>query len=204
MEKSGEVLDEEGAGVPPKKKTYSAFFGSDLYICGPFYRRHTRTLLIQFFSVFFHWCQPFWRTASAFSGSGLYIFGFGYFFCENKEVYLWTQLSKPPEPTIILVLLERCRYIAHFLKGVGGDKSSISKGQPRQPQRPQWPLQLYFIKKICEFDVSINPGTKLTYSGLLMWNGSSKSHYFIDFGHPFIWRLWRTGMLCTFNQIKGS
>ena len=88
MEKSGEVLDEEGAGVPPKKKTYSAFFGSDLYICGPFFRRHTRSLLIQFFSVFFHWCQSFWRTASAFSGSGLYIFGFGYFFCENKEVYL--------------------------------------------------------------------------------------------------------------------
>ena len=56
-------------------------------------------------------------------------------------------------------------------------------------------LQPHFIKKITEFDVSINPGTKLTYSVFLMWDRSSKSHYFIDFGHPFFWRLWRTGML---------
>ena len=100
MEKSGEVLDEEGAGVPPKKKTYSAFFGSDLYICGPFFRRHTRILLIQFFTVFFHWGQPFWRTASALSGSGFYIFRFGYFFCEKQGCIFKNQMSKPPEPTI--------------------------------------------------------------------------------------------------------
>jgi hypothetical protein len=46
-------------------------------------------------------------------------------------------------------------------------------------------------KKNTELDVSINPGTKMTYSGLLMWDGSSKIHCFIDFWQPFSWRLWR-------------
>jgi hypothetical protein len=31
----------------------------------------------------------------------------------------------------------------------------------------------------------------MTYSGLFMWDGSSKIHYFIDFWHPSSWRLWR-------------
>jgi hypothetical protein len=38
-----------------------------------------------------------------------------------------------------------------------------------------------FHQKITELDVSINPDTKMTYPGLLMWNGSSKIHCFIDF-----------------------
>ena len=55
---------------------------------------------------------------------------------------------------------------------------------PQQPQHPkwsQWLLQPHFIHKMSEFDASINPGTKMTYSGLLMWNRSSKIHYFNDF-----------------------
>ena len=65
--------------------------------------------------------------------------------------------------------------------------------QPQQPQWPQWPQQPHFTKQITEFYVSINHGTKKTYPGLSMWNGSSKTHYFIDFstlslggcgGHP--------------------
>jgi hypothetical protein len=52
-------------------------------------------------------------------------------------------------------------------------------------------LQPHFIKKNTELEVSINPDTKMTYPGLLMWEGSSKIHFFIDFWHPFSWRLWR-------------
>ena len=63
--------------------------------------------------------------------------------------------------------------------------------QPQQPQWPQWPQQPHFKKLITEFYVSINHGTKKTYPGLSMWNGSSKTHYFIDFWPPFSWRLWR-------------
>jgi hypothetical protein len=48
-----------------------------------------------------------------------------------------------------------------------------------------------FHQKNTELYVSINPDTKMTYLGLLMWDGSSKIHYFIDFWHPFSWRLWR-------------
>jgi hypothetical protein len=40
-------------------------------------------------------------------------------------------------------------------------------------------------QKDTEFYVSINHGTKMTYPGPSMWNGSSKTHYFIDFWHPF-------------------
>jgi hypothetical protein len=46
-------------------------------------------------------------------------------------------------------------------------------------------------KKITELDVFINPDTKMTYPGLLLRDGSSKIHCFIDFWHPFSWRLWR-------------
>jgi hypothetical protein len=38
-----------------------------------------------------------------------------------------------------------------------------------------------FYQKITELDFSINPGTKVTYSGLVMWVGSSKTLYFLDF-----------------------
>jgi hypothetical protein len=48
--------------------------------------------------------------------------------------------------------------------------------QPQQPQWPQWPLQPNFTKKLTELDLSINPDTKMTYPGLLMWDGSSKIH----------------------------
>ena len=41
----------------------------------------------------------------------------------------------------------------------------------------------------------------LSYS-LLMWDGSSKIQFFIDFWHPFSWRLWRTGMLLL-TKLKG-
>ena len=42
------------------------------------------------------------------------------------------------------------------------------------------------MKKNTELDVSINPGIKMSYSGLLMWVGLSKIHYFIDFLAPFL------------------
>ena len=35
----------------------------------------------------------------------------------------------------------------------------------------------------------------MTYSGLSMWNRSSKIPYFMDFWHSFCWRLWRPWML---------
>ena len=57
-------------------------------------------------------------------------------------------------------------------------------------------------KKLTELDLSIHPDTKMTYPGLLMWDGSSKIHCLIDFLHPFSWRLWRTGMLLSTN-LKG-
>ena len=72
----------------------------------------------------------------------------------------------------------------------------------QEPHRPQWPLQPHFIKKLTELDVSISPDTKMTYPSLLMWDGSSKIHFFIDYWHPFSWRLWRTGMLLL-TKLKG-
>ena len=42
----------------------------------------------------------------------------------------------------------------------------------------------------------------MTYPGLPMWNSSSKIHYFIDFWHPFCWRLWRPWMLLS-TKSKG-
>ena len=54
--------------------------------------------------------------------------------------------------------------------------------QLQQPQWPQWPRQSHFTGEITELNVSFNHGTKMTYPGLSMWNGSSKTHYFIDFG----------------------
>ena len=58
-------------------------------------------------------------------------------------------------------------------------------------------------QKITEIDVSINPGTKMSYSGLLMWLGLSKIHYFIDFLAPFLLEAVEDRDV-TFNQIKGS
>ena len=46
-------------------------------------------------------------------------------------------------------------------------------------------------KKLTEIDGSINTDPKMTYPGLLMWDGSLKIHYFVDFWHFFYWRLWR-------------
>ena len=60
-----------------------------------------------------------------------------------------------------------------------------------------------FHQKNTELDVSINSGTKMTFSGLLMWVGLSKTHYFIDFWHHLFWRLWRTGMLLS-TKSKGD
>ena len=75
--------------------------------------------------------------------------------------------------------------------------------QPQQPRWPQWPLQPHFIKKITELDFSINPGTKTTYSALIMWVGSSKTQYFLDFWHPFFVEAVEDRDV-TFTQIKGS
>ena len=54
-----------------------------------------------------------------------------------------------------------------------------------------------------ELDVFINPGTRVAYSGLLMWDRSSKVHYFIDFWSPFVLEAVEDRNV-TFNQIKGS
>ena len=70
---------------------------------------------------------------------------------------------------------------------------------PQQPQWPQWLWQPHFIKNLTGLDVSINPGTKITYPGSSMWDGSSKIYYFIDFWHPCSWRLWRA---CNIKKIK--
>ena len=64
-------------------------------------------------------------------------------------------------------------------------------------------LSSLFIKKMTEIDVSINPGTKMSYSGLLMWLGLSKIHYFIDFLASFLLEAVEDRDV-TFNQIKGS
>ena len=74
--------------------------------------------------------------------------------------------------------------------------------QPQQPQWLQWTLQPHFIKKLTELYVSISPDTQITYPSLLMWDGSSKIHFFIDFWHPLSWRQWRTGMLLL-TKLKG-
>jgi hypothetical protein len=58
-------------------------------------------------------------------------------------------------------------------------------------------------KKLTEIDVSINPGTKMSYSGLLIWLGLTKIHYFIDFLAPFLLEAVEDRDV-TFNQIKGS
>jgi hypothetical protein len=44
-------------------------------------------------------------------------------------------------------------------------------------------LTASFHQKNTELDVSINPGTKMTYPGPSMWDGSSKIHFSIDFGN---------------------
>ena len=52
-------------------------------------------------------------------------------------------------------------------------------------------------------DVSINSGTKMTYPALLMWDKSSKIHFFIDFLASFVLEAVEDRDV-TFNQIKGS
>ena len=54
-----------------------------------------------------------------------------------------------------------------------------------------------------ELGVSINPGIKITYPGLLMLDRSSKIHYFIDFLAPFVLEAVEDRDV-TFNQFKGS
>ena len=48
-----------------------------------------------------------------------------------------------------------------------------------------------FHQNLSELDFLINPCTKMTYSGLSMWDRSSKLHCFVDFWHPRCRRLWR-------------
>ena len=64
-------------------------------------------------------------------------------------------------------------------------------------------ISLILSKKMAELDVSINPGTKMSYSSLLMWVGMSKIHYFIDFLAPFLLEAVEHRDV-TFNQNKGS
>ena len=105
-----------------------------------------------------------------------------------RSFILWTMNT-----TILMIISSN---LASFLNNCFSCCTSILYGSTvQQPQWPQWLLQPHFIKKITEFDVLINPGTNLTYFGLLMWDRSSKSHSFIHFGHFLFWRLWRTGML---------
>ena len=54
-----------------------------------------------------------------------------------------------------------------------------------------------------EIVVFINASIKLSYSGLLMWLGLSKIHYFIDFLAPFLLEAVEDRDV-TFNQNKGS
>ena len=61
-----------------------------------------------------------------------------------------------------------------------------------------------YHQKNIELDFSINPGTKMTYSGLIMWVGSSKTHNFLDFLTPFLLMKALEDRDVTFNQIKGS
>ena len=58
-------------------------------------------------------------------------------------------------------------------------------------------------QKNAEIDVSINSGTKMSFSGLLMWLVLSKIYYFIDFLAPFLLEAVEDRDV-TFNQIKGS
>ena len=74
--------------------------------------------------------------------------------------------------------------------------------QPQQPQWPQWPFQPHFIKKITELNVFINPGTKMTFWGLLMCVGMSKTSLFYWFLAPFLFEAVEDRDV-TFNQIKG-
>jgi hypothetical protein len=50
----------------------------------------------------------------------------------------------------------------------------------------KWPQQPHFTKEVTEFYVSINHGTKMTYPGLSLWNGSSKTCCFYWFLAPFL------------------
>ena len=60
-----------------------------------------------------------------------------------------------------------------------------------------------FHQKLTELNVSIHAGTKMTYPGPSMWDGSSKIYYFIEF-----WPSFRTEAVedrdVIFNQIQGS
>ena len=59
------------------------------------------------------------------------------------------------------------------------------------------------MKQITELVVSINPDTKMSYSGLLMWVGLSKIQYFIDFMASFLLEAVEDRDVI-FNQIQGS
>ena len=51
--------------------------------------------------------------------------------------------------------------------------------------------------------MSINPGTKMSYSGLLIWVGLSKIQFVIDFLAPFLLEAVEDRDVA-FNQIEGS
>ena len=71
--------------------------------------------------------------------------------------------------------------------------------QPLQPQWPQQPLKPYFIKELPDLDDLIVPGTKMTYAGPFLWNGSSKLQFFTDFSTFFCLRLLRPANVTFFK-----
>ena len=57
--------------------------------------------------------------------------------------------------------------------------------QPQQPPWPQWPIQPHFIKKMTDTDGWIIPGTTMTNTGPLLWNGYQKIPFFPDIWYLF-------------------
>ena len=60
-----------------------------------------------------------------------------------------------------------------------------------------------FHQKIAELDVFINPDSKMTYSGFLMFDGALKIQFLHNFLAPFLLEAVEEKEV-TFNQIKGS
>jgi len=70
--------------------------------------------------------------------------------------------------------------------------------RPKKPLQPHWPQQLWqphwpHQPYIPDHDGLIIPGTKMTITGPLLWNRSSKIQFFTDILHLYCWRLLRSG-----------
>ena len=71
--------------------------------------------------------------------------------------------------------------------------------QPQQPPWPQWPIQPHFIKKMTDTDGWIIPGTTMTNTGPLLWNGYQKIPFFTDIWYLFFRRLLRPAHVIFFK-----